>query len=303
MPTEALQLGVVAPALSPDPRESVRLSRQLGFTGLAFDARTSSVDLTELSGSGRREFRHLLAGQNQQLIGLRADAGPSGFGAGADVDRAIASMESIMVTAAGLNTPLVCLDVGPLPPAPRATPPEPRVTPAMAGLILLPESAAAKSAPPGPAAPPPDPAMVAQVAAAMDELGRRADRYSVVLAFRTELASLASLKQAVLSVNCPWFGIDLDPVATLRDEWDMDEIFSQLGPMIRHVRGRDALLGADRRTKATAIGQGRVDWRSLLANLDQAGYRGWITIDPIDLPDRTDAAATGRTYLSRLRIG
>ena len=300
MPTASLQLGVVAAALSPDPREAVGLSRQLGFAGLQFDGRSSSLDLAQLSASGRREFRRILASQNQQLIGLRTDAGPSGFTPGADVDRALAHVERLMEAAAGLNAPLVCLDLGPLPTAPQTVSLRPQVTPAMAGLILLPEATSAKPIAPEPAPPPSDPAMLAQVAAAMDELGRRADRFSVMLAFRSDLASLASLKQAVASVNCPWFGIDLDPVAILRDPWDMDETFSQLGPLIRHVRGRDALLGADRRTKPTMIGQGKVDWPALLHNLDQSAYRSWITVDPVELPDRRTAASAGGAYLSRL---
>ena len=194
----------------------------------------------------------------------------------------------------GLGAPLVCLDIGPLPAAPRAAIAKPKVTPGMSGLILLPESTVSEPEPIE-HSPPPDPAFLAQVTAAMDEIGHRADRYSVMFAFRSELASFAALKQAVLSVNCPWFGIDLDPVAILRDTWDMDEVFSQLGPLIRHVRGRDALVGADRRTKPATIGQGKADWPALLHNLDQSGYRGWITIDPIDLPNR-HAAATADTH-------
>ena len=300
MPTASLQLGIVASALSPDPREAVCLSRELGFAGLQFDGRSSSLDLAQLSASGRREFRHILASQNQQLIGLRTDVGPWGFTPGADVDRALAHVEKLMDTAAGLNAPLVCLDLGPLPPAPQTAPPRPQVTPAMAGLILLPQATSSKPTAPEPAPPPPDAAMLSQVAAAMDELGRRADRFSVMLALRSDLASLASLKQAVTSVNCPWFGIDLDPVAILGDPWDMDEVFSQLGPLIRHVRGRDALLGADRRTKPATIGQGKVDWPALLHNLDQSAYRGWITVDPVELPDRRAAASADRAQLSRL---
>jgi sugar phosphate isomerase/epimerase len=302
MPTDSLPLGVVAAALSTDARDAARLSRQLGFSGLQFDGQSSSIDLTQLSASGRREFRHVLASQNQQLIGLRAESGPSGFASGADVDRALAHIERVMEAAAGLGAPLVCLDLGPLPPAPQAAPPKPRVTPAMAGLILLPESASSKPPPSEPAAPPPHPEMLEQIAAAMDELGRRADRFNIMLAFRSELASLASLKQATTSVNCPWFGIDLDPVAILRDGWDIDEVFSQLGPLIRHVRGRDALVGADRRTKPAAIGQGKVDWPALLHNLDQSTYRGWLALDPVELPDRQAAAVAAREHLSRLAM-
>ena len=85
--------------------------------------------------------------------------------------------------------------------------------------------------------------------AALEELGRRADRFSVTIALRSALSSFASLKTALQTANCPWFGIDLDPAAILQDKWDADEIFSSLGPEIRHVRVRDAVRGTDHRTR------------------------------------------------------
>jgi sugar phosphate isomerase/epimerase len=300
MPNEFVKIGVIAASLSSDAREAVRLSREMGFEGVQFDAVSSLIDLTTLSASGRREFRNILSSQDQQLVGLRAGIGREGFGLGADVDRAIARIEAAMEAAAGLQSPLVCIDLGALPAVQAPAMEKPKVTGAMAGLILLPESAAAKPQATE-SSPPPDPAFVSQVSAAMDQLGRRADRYSVLLAFRSELASFASLKAAVLSVNCPWFGIDLDPVSVLHDRWDLDKVFSELGALIRHVRGRDALRGAENRTQAVAIGKGNVDWEAMLTNLDEAGYQGWITIDPVDLADRVGAAREGLRQLRALR--
>src|SRR5579863_8021316 len=140
MPDEVIRLGVVASGLSADPREAARISHQIGANGLQFESQSPAVDLMELTASGRREFLRVLASQDQQLIGLRADVGPAGFGPEADVDRAIARIERVMEAAAGLASPLVCLELGPLPEATSPQEPKPRATPAMAGLILLPES-------------------------------------------------------------------------------------------------------------------------------------------------------------------
>lgn len=276
------------------------MAREMGFAGLQFDAISGGTDLTELSGSGRREFRNLLSSQDQELVGLRTEVGVKGLRPGADVDRAIARVDKVMEAAAGLGSPLVCVDIGPLPPAPQAPRTKPKLSQQQAGLILLPETAAAEPEPPAGQAPPPDPAFAAQVNDALAELGRRADRYSAILAFRSELSSLASLRQAIVSANCPWFGVDLDPVAILRDEWDLDEAFSQLGPLVRHVRGRDAAAGSDRRTMPAVIGRGSVEWEQVLANLDDAGYRGWITIDPMDLTDRVGSARAGLARLQSI---
>lgn len=299
MSESTLQIGVVALALSNDPREAARAARIHGFAGLLFDAQSAALDLPELSESGRREFRRLLSSQDRQLIGLRSDLGPKGFGPGADVDRALARLERVMEAAVGLQAPLVCIDLGPLPAAPRTERPKPKVTPEMAGLIIIPTKEEAAAPPqPEPQTPAPDPVFVSQVEGAMQELGRRADRYSVVLAFRSELASLASLESAVARCNCPWFGVDLDPVAVLEDEWSVDETFSRLGGLIRHVRGRDAVKGSGQRTRPAAIGQGGVNWSQILGDLRDSDYHGWISLDPVELPDRAAAASSGLEFLN-----
>src|SRR4051812_6285307 len=301
MSTPTTKIAVAAAALSDDPRQAPRTARQLGFAGLAFPAVSSAVDLTDLSATGRREFRHLLGSQDQQLAGVWADLGRKGFGPGADIDRALAQLDRVLEAARGLAAPVVCVALGPLPPAPQAAKPKPKVTQGMAGLILLPESMAAP-APEVTSLPnlPPavDPTFAAQVDAAMLDLGQRADRYGVTVAFRSELAGFAALDRALRRADCPWFGVDLDPVAVLRDEWDADAIFSAVGPLIRHVRARDAVAGAGHRTKPAVIGRGDTNWGEMLARLDEAGYHGWVTVDPLDLPDRATAADAGRKHLA-----
>lgn len=299
MSIEGIRFGVYAAAFGSDPRHATRAARERGFAGIQFDAHSPGLDIPGLTASGRREFRHILSGQDEQLVGLRADLGPAGLGPGADVDRAISRLDQVMEASAALGSPLVCVDVGPLPPVPEVERERPAVTPLQAGLILLPESAAPPP-PPKPAAPPPDPAFVDQVRAALAEIGHHADRYSVVLAFRSDLSSFASLEQALRQAACPWFGVDFDPAALLRDEWEPDEFFSRLGPLVRHVRARDAVGGAARRTKPAVVGQGSVPWEAVLRNLDQSGYQGWLTIDPLELTDRAGAAVAGRKYLRSL---
>jgi sugar phosphate isomerase/epimerase len=289
------RLAVAASALSSDPRDAARIARQHGFHGMLFDAVSSALNIPELTSSGRRELRKLLSAHDQQLVGLRIDLGTKGLGLGSDVDRQIERLDRTMEAAAGLESPLVCVDLGPLPPATAAAKPKAAISPERAGLIIIPE--AAEPAPVLSASVPPDPALVSLVHAALSELGSRADRYSVTLAFSNALASFAALQQALSAVRCPWFGVDLDPVAILRDDWSKDEIFSALGPLVRHVRARDAAVGPDKRTKPMVISRGDTPWSELLQSLDEAGYDGFITLDPMELPDRSAAAVAGAKYL------
>jgi sugar phosphate isomerase/epimerase len=256
-------LSVVSTALSSDARHAARLARAGGFAGLLFDAYSTQLSFPELSATGRREFLQVLRAQDVQFVGLQGDLGPKGLGPGADVDRVLDQVEHVIESAAALNTPLVCIDAGPLPSDD-------------------------------------DQNSASQLNAALIELGLRAERYSVMVAFSSSLASFESLQGALASARCPWFGIDLDPVAILRDAWQIDEFFSRLGTLIRHVRIRDAVRSAHRRTKSAIVGKGDTDWPALLAALDHAGYSGWLTIDPLDLPDRNDAATAARQVLLKL---
>jgi sugar phosphate isomerase/epimerase len=291
-------LGIVASALSTEPREAVVRARQLGFEGLLFDAYAPQLSLPDLSQSGRREFRHLLSAQGQRLIGLRADLGPMGFSPAADVDKSLARLERAVDAAAGLAAPLLCVDLGPLPEPARAAARKPTVDPKDAGIIIIPTPATVVPAEPEVKV---DSAFESSVDSALAELGRHADRYSVVLAMRSDLSSFAALDRALRAANCPWFGVDLDPVAILRDAWPADEIFSRVGALIRQVRVRDAVKGHDRRTQPATVGKGSTIWGELLALFDQAAYPGPLTVDPLELPDRIAAARAALDHLRALR--
>src|SRR5688572_24127236 len=133
MPKTTLPLGVVAAALSNDPRTAPARARSAGFSGLQFEAYSNALDIPDLSVSGRREFLRLLSAQDQQLVGLRWEPGPKGLGPGADVDQAISRLDRVMEAAAGLAAPLVCVDLGPLPEPAAAPQPKPAVTQGQAG--------------------------------------------------------------------------------------------------------------------------------------------------------------------------
>src|SRR3954447_5305723 len=201
-----LRIGIVSAAMSQDPRDAVTRSRQAGFAGVLFDAYSPHLSLPELSQSGRREFRGVLSGQDQELIGLRADVEGKGFSPSTDIDRSLSRVDRALEAAAGLTSPLVCVDLGPLPEPARAEPLKRPVDPREAGLILLPtpeEIAAARSPTPPPRPVEADTPFESSVDAAMAELGRRADRYSVIVAFRSDLSSYAALYRALRKADCP----------------------------------------------------------------------------------------------------
>jgi sugar phosphate isomerase/epimerase len=293
---KARPLAVVAAAMDDDLRVAALSARSLGFAALQLDVRLGGLDLTQLSQSGRREVRSILRSRDLDLAGLRFDLGGKGLGPSADIDAALDRVESVLEAAAGLECSLVCIDPGPLPAPPPDEKPLSAISSEMAGDIIIPAARETKIVESPRKV---DPTFAASVDGALVELGRRADRLGVMVAMRSDLVGFAAVDRALKAAACPWFGVDLDPVAILRDDWKADEIFSRLGDAIRHVRGRDALLGADRRTKAAMIGSGSVDWGKLMNDLEGVGFNGWITVDPMELGNRRVGAAGGAAVLGK----
>lgn len=282
------------PIVGPDVRAAARLARGLGCEGVVVPARSPIADLTQLSTTGAREFLHVLASLGQRLAGVGHDLGPDGLSPRADLQREVEGLQASIRAAAAVGRATVLVDLGPLPPPPVAAPP-PRqpITPEQAGLILLPE--------PSPEPPTPAPArdlpFESTLHAALREVASTADRNGVTVAFRASLAPLAALSAALHAVDCPWFGVDLDPLAVLMEDRDRHAVLSDLGSLVRHVRGRDGVRGAGQRTRAVVLGQGQVDWPAFAADLEAAGYRGFITIDVRDLPNPRAAAAAAVALL------
>lgn len=301
MPARPATVAVFAPAVAADLKSAPKAARSLGFAGLLLPLTWGDVDLTKLSTTGQRDVRHLLSAHEQPLIGVSVDLGNKGFGPGADVDRLLARLSAALTAVRGLAAGVLCVDLGPLPQPKADEKPVPKVSAELAGLILLPTRSAIVAPPQTPSVrETTDPAYFSQVDAAMTEFARIADRLSVPVALRSDLSTLAALERALKAVDCPWFGVDLDPVALLRDDWDDDEAFGRLGSLVRHVRARDAVGGSGGRTKPAAVGRGSTSWPELLGRLDDAGYHGPVTVDPTELPDRAAAAAAA---LGVLRAG
>jgi sugar phosphate isomerase/epimerase len=296
------RLAVSAAAITQDARAAPALARQAGFAGIAFDAFAATLNLLELSASGRRDFRRELAGRDCKLVGLRADLGRHGLMGGGDIDRILRQCQGLFEAARDLGAAMVCLDLGPLPAAPqKLARPAPPLSKEMAGVILLPESLGqdGASSPPAPA-PAHNPVIDAQASDAMAglvEIGALADRVSIAVALGSSLAGFDSLLYALEQARCPWFGVDFDPSAIVAEGREVGAALAGCGQNLRHVRGRDAVRGERGKSKEVVIGHGQANWSQLLTLLDEAGYSGWITVDPIELVDRRAAAVAGLKQL------
>jgi len=298
---KALKCAVTSGSLADDIRAAAAMAQALKFSGLVVPSRTAAVDLTELSKTGSREYRHIVSSFDLQLVAIECTLGKDGFSLKSDIDRSLSRLSKVITAAVELGLAMVCLDLGPLPIPPLGEKPKPKISPEQAGLIIIPELKPEASAPDSSRVEKRDLAFEATVTGALQALGQIADRLGTIIALRSSLAGFASLEHVIVGSGCPWFGVDLDTVHMLADEWSSDEIFSRLGSHIRHVRARDATKGTGGRVLPCAVGAGSVDWPALLGNLDAADYRGFVTIDSTDLPNRATAAAQGLQVFARLK--
>ena len=279
------QLGLRVVSLGEDVRVIAPAAQRMGYQGVQLDVRMGELDLCQLSGSGRREVRHLFEAHDLKLASVRMQV--EGNAIIGQSDRALWAVQRVMEAAVGLGVKTVCVDLGQLPIAANSPTARPSVTPKQAGLIILPEMVKVE---PVELSTPADEQAWITVDGILREVGQLADRMGLTLAFSSELSSLASVKRAAVRPQCPLFGVDLDAVSMLRDRWSLDKTLDEVGALTRHVRARDALQGSGGRTRPAGIGQGSLNWPELLVGLDDGGYGGWVIVDTVDLTDRVGEA-------------
>ncbi|MGH7178558.1 MAG: sugar phosphate isomerase/epimerase family protein [Tepidisphaeraceae bacterium] len=252
MTRRSKRIAVEANAMSQEPRDAIRSACEAGFGGVSFDAVTASLDLCALSGTGRREFRHLLRRSELALVAVRADAQPGDI---QDADRLLSRAAVCTQAARDLGAGLLRIDVG-------------RVTDATDAVML--------------------------------ELCAIADRMGVRLGISAALSGFESIDRVLRPASGAHVGVDLDTLVMLTDAWPVEQIISRLGSRVVHVRARDAVAGERGSSKPAVIGKGDLRWPEVLGMLDAAAYRGWLTVDPLDLPDRARAALDGLGVLESL---
>ena len=96
-------------------------------------------------------------------------------------------------------------------------------------------------------------------------------------------------------------GVDLNPGNLAAGGYSPTEAIEALGPRILHVHATDGFCDlAARRGEQVPLGTGSTDFPSLLAMLDEYGYRGFFTIRVHGTDDPVAAAGIAVDYLRRM---
>lgn len=280
------RMSVRAVCLQEDVRTALPVAKRLGYRGVQLDMVIGELSLQQLDGSGRREVRHLASSHDLEIESVRAEVPPGALSTPTDHDRLLWLVRQALEVASGIGTHCLCVDIGRLP---RVRQEKQATAPVRdPGLIIIP-SPRDQEIGHEPAIEPAELALWDGVDAVMREIGALADRIGMVVAFSAELSTFASLER-MLRVQCPWFGVDLDPVSVLREKDDVEPVLDLVGPLVRHVRARDAVRGSGGRTQAAEIGRGSTNWAEFISLLDSGSFGGWFTVDTVDLPARASAA-------------
>jgi len=271
-----------------------RTSASMGFQGLL----VPTQQLPELSQTGKREWLRQFSNVNQLLVGFETAVSNQGLSPRADIQRELDALTEAIDNAVAVRCPLLCVDLGQLPPSPIDTMPPPPIPPELLGGLILPPR---KSVAPVPAKPidQRDSAFESTLDDALRALGSHADRAGCQVAFRSTLGSHGAILRTLQSVSCPWFGVDLDPICLLSDDQDLDAIFSSLGKLVRHVRVKDGVRGLGSRVQTCLLGEGKIDFAHVVANLISVDYRGPLTVDVMGLPNPLIAASLTLNRLNK----
>lgn len=243
------RLSVASLALSRDLRTAFRKVRELGLMGVELDLRTG-LAAEQLSQTGIRQIRKWLA--DEGLV-VAAVSFPT-RGGYADADRLearIAATKNALQAARSLGAHVLLNHVGDIPPS------------------VVDDAAA-------------DPRWQLLVDVLAD-LGDWGERVGCSLAAEAGRSSPDDLSRLLAALPDGAIACHIVTGALVVHGHDPVAAIEQLAGHIVHVHATDAIRGAFRgRGRAVILGTGEVDLPSVLATLEERGYRGWIGLEPVE---------------------
>jgi len=224
-------------------REQIREAARLGARGVVIDA-VGDLSPDRLSETGRRDLRQVLRSVELVLIALNLPTRRP-FDTTDQLDDRLRRAESAFAMGYELGTSLVLARVGGIPPEAQGSARE-------------------------------------TFLGAVRELGRRADHRGVRLALETGADPGEAVRALLDGLASPGLAASIDPAALLQNGHDPAATAQAIGPWAAHAYATEASPSAVVSTSARTSGlpSGGLDWLAYLASLEEANYRGYLTIWP-----------------------
>lgn len=110
------------------------------------------------------------------------------------------------------------------------------------------------------------------------DLARHADRVGTRLALGTLGNPVSALRSFMAPLSAAATGLDFDPAGFVFAGECPVNALRELHDVVVHLQVRDGERTASGAGVETAVGQGGVDWDSLLATTTEMTYQGWMTV-------------------------
>lgn len=239
-------------------KKALHTAAAIGADGVQFDAR-HEVRPAELSETGLRQLRKMLDDLNLR-VGSLVFPTRRAYADPTELDRRVEATIAAMKLASQLQARVLVCNLGRIPEAD---------SPAMATLME-----------------------------AVTALGGHGNRLGVQLAAQARFETYEQLADLFAALPEGSLFLDLHPAKLLAEGHSPSEFVSALGQHIAHVHAADGVRDfATGRNLEVELGRGSVDFPSLLGQLEEFEYRGWVTIERHESSETIDEVANAVKYL------
>lgn len=257
-----LKIGIQTRSLRQPLRQALVTAARLGADGVEIDAR-NELPPAGMSRTGIREFRKLL-----DDLGLRvsAVAFPTrhGYDVADDLERRVLATQAAMQFAHDLGAGVVINRIG-----------------------LVPEDAADQR--------------FGRLVEVLTALGAYGARVGARLAAQTATESVAQLARLMAALPEETVGVDLDPCALIQHGFSPQDAASALGQYVVHVHACDAVGDpSGGHAVEVELGRGSANMPTLLGQLAQFDYRGWVTVERQNASDPVTEIGDAVAFLRSL---
>lgn len=217
------------------------MAAQLGADAVEIDAQLN-LRPNELSQTALRQLRKTLDDYRLRVCAISFRT-RRGIGDPEQLDARVMKTKEVMQMAHALGTSVVVINVGHIPAEPKGS---------QWNLLIE----------------------------VLTDLGRHGHHVGALLAAQSAGASGADLARLIAALPDGSVGVDFDPGRLVVNGFDPLESLQPLAPHVLHVHATDGVRDLARsRNIEVPLGRGSVDYPSLLAVLEQCGYRGYFTIE------------------------
>lgn len=258
----SVRIGIQLTSLRQPLKTALQTASRLGAQTVNINARTQ-LQPQALSDTALRQLRKMLDDLNLQVGAIEFPT-HHGYNVETNLDRRIEATKSAMSMAYAMRTSVLINSVG-----------------------FIPEQSAG--------------ADWDLLVAALSDIGRHGQKCGTMLAARTGATAAPALRRLLDALPAGSLTVSLDPAQLIVNGYSADEALQLLSRDVQHVHARDGVRDLSQgRGVEVPLGQGVVDFPTILATLDQVNYRGSLTVERQTSPDPIADIGNAVEYLQRL---